>query len=1124
MTLLHYRPEKPDASFRPKSERKIQVLTFIAPTRRFTSLALSATLAFTGLVVSLGGATKVAALDPPVVDANPDQVTSEPLPTVQIDGVVWGQHIIGNRVYVVGDFDNARPAGAAPGTNLVPKSNILAYDIRTGVLDTQFNANLNAQGRTVTSSPDGSRLYVGGSFTSVNGVNQYRITALNPVTGSVIPNFSAIVDYQVNELVATSDTLYAGGAFQFASGNTPRARLAAFSTVNGGLLPWAPTADAGVQTMTLTPDGSKLIVGGSFGNINGSQARGTAAIDLQTGASLPWAMNNVLATFGPSAGFTDLAIDGDSVYGTAFHFGGSSVKFEGVVSADPATGAIKWINDCHGDHYSVTSMNGIVYSSSHAHYCANLGGFPQTENWTVNGRHATAVTANATGLLRPDTWKYVSFTGYPAPSFVSWRPYWQPGSFTSSRQAAWTVTSNSEYLLYGGEFTAVNGTGQQGLVRFAVKPIAPGLSGPRLGGSSYLPKLVSDVAGQVRITIPANWDRDSLGLEYRFIRNGNNSNPIFTTTVDSTDWNRPAIGFTDTGLTPGSTHSYRVRVNDGDGNVAWGDNVSVAVAATGSPSAYSDLVMKDGATLHWRLGEPAGTTGNALDAIGVNHGTAGSTSSIVRGGPGALVGDADTSYSFTANAASSAVSMTGSRRPVLDTFSVEAWIRTSSTTGGRILGFSANATGESPSGNTDRHLYMTNNGRVMFGVYPGSTRRTIESSAGLNDDQWHHVVGTLGSEGMTLYVDGARVASRSDVLNGRNYYGFWRIGRDVLTGWPSAPTSATLLGSIDEPAVYEYVSLTAQQVASHHAAGRNLAPVNQVPVASFTSVATGLSVGFDGSGSSDADGTVASYAWTFGDGSTGTGVSPSHVYAVAGQYTVTLTVTDDDGAVGLTSRAVTVTTAPQVIPLASDTFERSVSNGLGAADIGGSWSVSTTPANFSVSSGKGRVSFPTAGAQRSATLTGVSVADVDVSVDLSLDALPTGGGGYYGVTLRTVGSSDYRLRVRVQPTVTTLQLLRTVNGASTTISAQTIPGYVYAAGDVLHLRMQAVGTGTTTLRGAFWVNGESPPAAWQIVASDTTPSLQTAGRIGVLGYLSGAAGTLPAQLGVDNLVAVPVAG
>ncbi|KAF5433260.1 PKD repeat-containing protein, partial [Candidatus Methanophagaceae archaeon] len=58
----------------------------------------------------------------------------------------------------------------------------------------------------------------------------------------------------------------------------------------------------------------------------------------------------------------------------------------------------------------------------------------------------------------------------------------------------------------------------------------------------------------------------------------------------------------------------------------------------------------------------------------------------------------------------------------------------------------------------------------------------------------------------------------------------------------------------------------------------------------------GVAMSFDGSGSSDPDGTIDSYAWDFGDGNTGTGVNPTHTYAQEGTYTVTLTVTDNDGA------------------------------------------------------------------------------------------------------------------------------------------------------------------------------------------------------------------------------------
>ena len=70
---------------------------------------------------------------------------------------------------------------------------------------------------------------------------------------------------------------------------------------------------------------------------------------------------------------------------------------------------------------------------------------------------------------------------------------------------------------------------------------------------------------------------------------------------------------------------------------------------------------------------------------------------------------------------------------------------------------------------------------------------------------------------------------------------------------------------------------------------------NQLPTAAFTSTVTGVNVSFDSPASNDPDGSIASYAWDFGDGATGTGVNPSHTYASSGRTTSTLTVIDNRG-------------------------------------------------------------------------------------------------------------------------------------------------------------------------------------------------------------------------------------
>ena len=98
---------------------------------------------------------------------------------------------------------------------------------------------------------------------------------------------------------------------------------------------------------------------------------------------------------------------------------------------------------------------------------------------------------------------------------------------------------------------------------------------------------------------------------------------------------------------------------------------------------------------------------------------------------------------------------------------------------------------------------------------------------------------------------------------------------------------------------------------------------NQTPQARFTfspsKPIVGQSVRFDASSSSDPDGTITGYAWDFGDSSTGLGKITTHSYNRSGSFTVTLTVTDDDGAADSTSKTITIIKANES-PRAEFTF------------------------------------------------------------------------------------------------------------------------------------------------------------------------------------------------------------
>ena len=185
-------------------------------------------------------------------------------------------------------------------------------------------------------------------------------------------------------------------------------------------------------------------------------------------------------------------------------------------------------------------------------------------------------------------------------------------------------------------------------------------------------------------------------------------------------------------------------------------------------------------------------------------------------GPGSCV-PGDSPY-LTLDGSAGTYFSTPTAIPAPSVFTLKIWVRTTTTTGGRLIGFSSASTGLSTT--YDRMLYLSNAGTVVFGVYPGSTPQTVTSSTRVNDGQWHHVVGTLSAAGLRVYVDGNLEGSDAAVTSAQPNTGYWRVGFDKLGGtWPQQPTTLRLVGSIDHVAVYS-TALDATAVHDHHAAGR----------------------------------------------------------------------------------------------------------------------------------------------------------------------------------------------------------------------------------------------------------------------------------------------------------------
>lgn len=176
------------------------------------------------------------------------------------------------------------------------------------------------------------------------------------------------------------------------------------------------------------------------------------------------------------------------------------------------------------------------------------------------------------------------------------------------------------------------------------------------------------------------------------------------------------------------------------------------------------------------------------------------------------------------------------------------------------------------------------------------TRVGTGSPEPLDDGQWHTVSCVRTETQVKEFVDGVRVAVKNGVTGPINNKQPFTIGGKSNCD-QVAITCDYFSGDID------YVKVWTESGSG-----------NQSPTADFSSSCSGNSCSFDSTGSDDPDGSIASYAWVFGDGSTSTQANPTHRYSGSGSYQVTLTVTDNSGASDSTSSTVTIDPVPPGVP------------------------------------------------------------------------------------------------------------------------------------------------------------------------------------------------------------------
>ena len=237
------------------------------------------TICAAGRTVYLGGEEG----DPlVVVDAVSGSNSFVELPQPDWSGFSW--------VSAIGVADGSLIVGGTfSSVDAVPRRNLAAIDLTSGeVTAWDPGANGEVEGIAV----EGSRVYVGGAFTAVGGAERRFVAAIDAGTGAVVPwSGDATADgISVDAMQVEGSRIYVGGTFTVMGGK-PRNHLAALSTATGLATDWNPDVGGHGRNTSINDlrvDGQTVYAGGDFGTMGTADRRDLAAIDADTGEALPW--------------------------------------------------------------------------------------------------------------------------------------------------------------------------------------------------------------------------------------------------------------------------------------------------------------------------------------------------------------------------------------------------------------------------------------------------------------------------------------------------------------------------------------------------------------------------------------------------------------------------------------------------------------------------------------------------------------------------------------------------------------------------------------------------------------------------------------------------------------------
>ncbi|MBL7963137.1 MAG: hypothetical protein JNM31_04745 [Flavobacteriales bacterium] len=313
---------------------------------------------------------------------------------------------LNNVVYIGGDFTGL--TDPQPPYATVVRNRVAALDMITGA---PLPWAPDVDGQIISLAVGPSDVYIGGSFSTINGQTRQKIGAVNKLTGLVTswnpnPGSGALV----KAMAITGGQLFVGGQFNTLSGSS-RTNAAAFQMSTGALLPWNPAPNDLV--LCLTPTSTSMFIGGHFTLIGSNPFPHLAEVDLTNGGIANWSIPAV-----------NMPVRDMALFGSTLFIAGDFTTVGGA--ARP---------------YAAQLNNGTMVTSWNPQPDA-----PQTAIAVANGQVYLAGYQNMIGSdSRPWLGAVSALTGIATP----WVPNPSGNVFALSRVG--------ERVLCGGSFTSMNG-------------------------------------------------------------------------------------------------------------------------------------------------------------------------------------------------------------------------------------------------------------------------------------------------------------------------------------------------------------------------------------------------------------------------------------------------------------------------------------------------------------------------------------------------------------------------------------------------------------------------------------------------------------------------------------------